>query len=169
MVVLGKVTGPYGVRGWVSIHPFADDPAAWAKMPAWWLGIDEGCDWQETKIRASRLHGGGLVCQFEGFVDRTQAETLTGKLVAAPREALPATRENEYYWVDLIGLEVVNTTGETLGTVKGLIETGANDVLQVVSDKGEQLLPFVSPIVQTVEKSSNGNKGRIRVDWGSDW
>lgn len=166
MVVLGKVTGPYGVRGWVRIHPFADDPDIWARMPAWWLSREAPQNWQQTRLKACRPHGESLVCLFEGFEDRTAAESLKGMLVGAPREALPATQENEYYWADLIGLQAVNTADETLGHVEGLIETGANTVLRIVSPTGEErLLPFVAQIVLAVEK----DKGRIRVDWGSDW
>lgn len=166
MVVLGKIVDPYGVRGWVRIHPFADDPQSWAGMSVWWLGHEGAEDWRETKIKACRLHAGSLVCQFEGVPDRNAAEKMAGLLVAAPREALPETAEDEYYWADLIGLAVVNTAGESLGKVAGLIATGANDVLRVVSDDDvERLLPFVAQVVLAVDREN----GCIRVEWGSDW
>jgi 16S rRNA processing protein RimM len=79
---------------------------------------------------------------------------------------LPKTDEDEFYWADLIGLEVINTNGEHLGKVEGLIETGANAVLRVVGHEGaERLLPFVAAVVLAVEKEA----GQIRVEWGSDW
>mgnify|MGYP002368946320 FL=1 len=91
---------------------------------------------------------------------------MKGFLVGAPRSVLPEPAEDEYYWADLIGLEVVNTAGERLGRVDGLIETGANDVLRVVGENGnERLVPFVSAVVLAVEKEA----GQIRVEWGSDW
>lgn len=165
MVVLGKVTDPYGVQGWVRIHPFADDPATWAKLPRWWLSRDEA-QWRQTAVRDSRIHGRDLLCLFDGVTERTAAESLKGFLVAVPREYMPSAEEGEYYWSDLIGLQVVNTAGETLGQVKSLIETGANDVLRVLSPDGtERLLPFVAQVVLAVEK----DKGSIRVEWGSDW
>ncbi len=166
MVVLGKVTDPYGVHGWVRIHPFGDDPAAWARMPVWWLGSEGLANWREAKPKTCRPHGEGLICQFEGIEDRTAAEALKGMLVGAPREALPATAENEFYWADLIGLEVANGAGEVLGCVEGLIETGAHTVLRLVSKEGkERLLPFVASVVLAVEQDN----GLIRVDWGTDW
>jgi len=166
MVVLGKIIEPYGVRGWVKIRPFADDPAAWAAMPVWWLGREEMQDWREMRLQACRLHGDTLVCQFEGISDRSPAEALKGLLVAAPREALPATATDEYYWADLIGLEVVNVSGQALGRVEGLLATGASDVLRVVTEDGvERLLPFVAQVVLVVEKDA----GCIRVDWEADW
>ncbi len=166
MVVLGKITDPYGVRGWVRIHPFGDDPASWAQMPVWWLGSEKQTDWRETRPKACRPHGKDLICQFEGVDDRSAAQCLKGMLVGAPREALPATQRNEFYWADLIGLEVVNSAGDVLGRVEELIETGAHTVLRLVSADGkERLLPFVASVVLEVEKE----KGFIRVEWGSDW
>jgi len=166
MVVLGKVIDPYGVRGWVRIHPFGDDPAAWAQMPVWWLGSEDLADWREAKPKTCRPHGESLICQFEGVDNRTAAEALKGMLVGAPREALPATAENEFYWADLIGLEVVNSAGEVLGRVEELIETGAHTVLRLVSQEGkERLLPFVASVVLAVEPENK----LIRVDWGTDW
>lgn len=165
IVVLGKIADPYGIRGWVKLHAFGDDPMAWAEMPVWWLSRD-GEGWRETKLEGFRVHGDGLVALFEGVADRSAAEAMKGLLVGAPRTALPATDEDEYYWGDLIGLEVVNTAGESLGRVESLIETGANDVLSVAAGDGtKRLLPFVAAVVLAVEKEI----GRIRVEWGSDW
>ncbi len=134
-------------------------------MPTLWLGKDGG-PWREVGLKALKAHGEGLVLGLDGVSDRTAAEGLKGMLVGAPREALPATAEDEFYWADLVGLDVVNTAGEQLGKVAGLIETGANDVLRVVSaDAAERLIPFVGAVVLAVEREA----GRIRVDWGSDW
>jgi len=167
-IVLGKIVGAYGVQGWVRVHPFADDPSSWGRMPAWQLGREDEAPetWREVVPVRSKLQSDGLLVQLEGVSDRTAAEALKGSLVGAAREALPATGKDEYYWADLIGLEVVNTAGERLGRVDGLIETGANDVLRVVGENGnERLVPFVSAVVLAVEKEA----GQIRVEWGSDW
>jgi 16S rRNA processing protein RimM len=91
---------------------------------------------------------------------------MKGVLVGAPREALPQTEDDEFYWADLIGLTVINTAGDVLGKVDGLLETGANDVLRVLAeDKTERLLPFVAAVVLEVDKDA----GQIRVEWGLDW
>lgn len=165
MVVLGRLVDPYGVRGWVRLHPFGDDPLDWKSMPVWWVA-KEGQPWVEMKLKGLKVHGDGLVAAFDGVDDRSAAEALKGAYVAVPKEALPATAEDEYYWADLVGLKVVNTADEMLGEVAGLIETGANDVLRVVGeDGGERLLPFVAAVVLKVEKDA----GVIRVDWGLDW
>jgi 16S rRNA processing protein RimM len=165
MVVLGRLADPYGVRGWIRLHPYGDDPLEWAGMPAWWIGR-EGGPWREVALKDFKAHGDSLVVLLDGVLDRTAAEALKGLLVAARRECLPDTGEDEFYWGDLIGLDVINTGEERLGKVAGLIETGANDVLRVVAEDGtERLLPFVDAVVLSVEKDA----GTIRVEWGSDW
>jgi 16S rRNA processing protein RimM len=134
-------------------------------MPVWWVG-KEGGPWRECGLKDLKVHGEGLVALLDGVPDRTAAEAMKGFLVGAPRAELPKTEDDEFYWADLIGLEVVNTVGERLGKVAGLIETGANAVLRVVDDEGaERLLPFVAAVVLAVEKEA----GRIRVEWGRDW
>jgi 16S rRNA processing protein RimM len=134
-------------------------------MPTWWIAR-EGEQWRECLLKGLKAHGDGVVVLLEGIADRTSAEAMKGVLVGAPRDTLPATQEGEFYWGDLLGLEVVNTAGESLGKVAGLIETGANAVLRVVGDDQlERLLPFVAAVVLAVEKEA----GRIRVEWGSDW
>ena len=165
IVVLGRLADPYGIRGWLRLHPFGDDPLAWAEMPVWWIGR-EGGPWREVGLKGLKAHGDGIVVLLDEVPDRTAAEALKGALVGAPREMLPPPADDEFYWGDLLGLVVVNEADETLGTVAGLIETGANDVLRVVAEDGtERLLPFVEAVVLTVEKEA----GRIRVAWGSDW
>ncbi|MDP3440260.1 MAG: ribosome maturation factor RimM [Azonexus sp.] len=165
MVVLGRLADPYGMQGWLRLHPFGDDPLDWAEMPVWWISRD-GQSWSECKLKRLKSHNNGLVVLLDGVVDRTAAEAMKGTLVGAPRAALPTTGEDEFYWSDLIGLDVINTAGERLGKVASLIETGASSVLRVVADgHAERLLPFVSAVVLSVEKEA----GLIRVEWGSDW
>ena len=165
IVVLGRLADPYGIRGWIRLIPYGDDPLSWGSMPTWWLA-HEGESWREVALKGLKRHGEGLVVSLEGIADRTAAESLKGTLIGAPRAALPAAGEDEFYWADLIGLEVVNTAGERLGTVAGLIETGANDVLRVVDEAGgERLLPFVAAVALTVDRAAR----QIRVEWGSDW
>lgn len=167
-VILGKIVGAYGVQGWVRVHPFADDPHAWGALPAWWLGQEASPpeSWREFPVTRSRVHLGAVVAQLDGIADRNAAEALKGTLVGVPRAALPPAAENEYYWDDLIGLEVVNVGGERLGQVDSLIETGANDVLCVRADDGrELLLPFVAAVVLDVDLAAK----RIRVEWEADW
>jgi 16S rRNA processing protein RimM len=168
IVVLGKIVGAYGLRGAVKVHPFADDPKAWGNLPHWWVG-QEGMaseSWRQTKVLKCREHGEVLIAELECFPDRNASESAKGVLVGVPRAAMPATEQDEYYWADLIGLEVVNTHDQSLGHVLGLIETAANDVLRVGDgEEKERLLPFVATVVLDVDLPAR----RLRVDWEADW
>lgn len=105
------------------------------------------------------------MAKLEGIDDRDAAGRLEGWYIAAPREAMPGTAKNEYYWADLIGLSVTNEQGESLGKVDSLIETGAHQVLVAKEGETERLLPFVETVVKSVDVAG----GRIRVEWGKDW
>lgn len=168
MMVLGRIVAPFGVRGWVKIHPFGDDPLSWGEMPQWWVSADDQAPasaWQPLQLTACRAHGKGLVAAFKDIPDRNHAEGFTGYFVAAPRSAMPQTEHDEYYWGDLLGLEVVNEQGQSLGKVSGLLSTGVHDVLQLQNDEQERLIPFVPTYVIDVDLVA----GRIVVVWGEDW
>lgn len=164
IVVLGRLGDPYGVRGWLHLRPFGDDPLSWAAMPVWWVQL--AGVWQPVGLKQLKSHAQGLVVWLDGVTDRALAEKLKGTLVGAPRADLPATDGDEYYWADLIGLQVINGEGCCLGRIAGLIETGAHDVLQVRDEAGhERLLPFVDAVVHEVDRQA----GLVKVTWGADW
>lgn len=172
MIVLGRIVAPFGVQGWLKIHPFGDDSASWRKMSHWWLSRDDGApdaQWKQYTLKTCRPHGKGLVASLSEVADRSAAEALDGFYIAAPRDSLPPPAEGEYYWGDLVGLVVENEAAEALGTVAGLISTGAHDVLQVRDDDGKQaterLIPFVAAYVLDVDLAAR----RIRVSWQKDW
>lgn len=168
MIVLGRIVAPFGVQGWLRVHPFGDDPEAWCRMPQWWLAADAGApaaSWKAHALEALKLHGDGVVAKLAGIDDRDASEALGSCYIGAPREALPVPAQDEYYWSDLIGLAVVNMQDQGLGRVKSLIETGAHQVLVVADGEGEKLLPFIGQVVRAVDVA----KGVIRVEWGSDW
>lgn len=168
MVVLGRITVPYGIKGWVKVHPFGDDPLAWQQMPVWWLADEpdgpEGT-WREMHLAEFRPHGKAWIAKFLGIDDRAAAEALSGRYVACPRESLPETALGEFYWADLIGLRVLTLSGISLGSVDQLMETGANSVLVIRDADKERLLPFVEHCVHSVDLAG----GRILVDWSPEW
>ena len=168
MIVLGRIVAPFGVHGWLRVHPFGDDPEAWRKMPQWWLSADVDAptgSWQAHGLEAVKLHGDGLVAKLAGIDDRDASEALGSCYFGAPRDALPPPAQDEYYWADLIGLAVVNMQDQPLGRVKSLIETGANQVLVVADGEHERLLPFVEHVVRKVDVAG----GLIRADWDCGW
>lgn len=168
MIVLGRIVAPYGLQGWVKIRAFGDDPQAWCEMPHWWLAAEAGDDptaWQRYKVEDAQPRTKDLIAKLEGIADRTAAEAIDGRYVGAPREALPQTDIDEFYWADLIGLEVVSTNGERLGRVSGMLSTAAHAVLRVQDGDRERLLPFVAQVVKLVDTA----RGLIRVEWSADW
>lgn len=169
MIVLGRITAPFGVRGWVKIQVYGDDPQACAKMPRWWFAAEEHAEeslWLPRQLAECRPHGRGLIARFVGIEDCNAAEKMVGQFVGAPREALPKTAKDEFYWADLIGLEVINKAGARLGRVDELVRAGAHEVLDVRDGEGNQrLLPFVAAVIEEVDLAG----GRIRVNWELDW
>ena len=171
IVVLGKIVAPYGVRGAVKVFPFADDPLAWGRLPRWWLRRENNASecWQPIEVHRCRQRKEFLVVELGALQDRDAAEALRGSLIGVPREALPSTGQGEYYWADLIGLEVVNTRNQILGRVLGLIETPGNAVLRVGKSEDdaeqERLLPFVESVVLDVDLWTQ----RLCVNWEIDW
>jgi 16S rRNA processing protein RimM len=112
-----------------------------------------------------RLHGKSWVAKLVGVDDRGGAEQLIGQYVGAPRSAMPKTGPDEFYWADLIGLEVVNLGGQSLGRVTEMIESGAHAVMMVDAGETRRLLPFVGHVVKEVDVAA----GVMRVDWECDW
>jgi 16S rRNA processing protein RimM len=138
-VPLGRVGGPYGVRGWVRITSGTQPPEKIFEYRPWLL--ERNGAWHPVEVISGRVHGKGLVAQLAGCSDRDQAAALAGAEIAVARTALAEPAADEYYWADLVGLAVVTSEGVDLGVVDHLIETGANDVL-VVRGERERLIPF---------------------------
>jgi 16S rRNA processing protein RimM len=160
---MGRVTVPFGVRGWVKIHTLAADPESLCDYPVWRLGRNGS--WREVRVLSSRLQGNVLVAQLDGVVDREAAAALRGSDVAVPRSELPAAEEGEFYWADLIGLKVVNAARYDFGRVERILQTGANDVLVVKGGERETLIPFIAGVIKAVRVAA----GEIEVDWGEDY
>jgi 16S rRNA processing protein RimM len=164
MVVMGRVAGAHGIRGWVKVQPFTEYLDSLLVYGTWWLGDERG-PWRKVKVEQSEAHNKTLAALLTDCPDRNAAEKLKGLLIAVPRSSLPEHDEDEYYWSDLIGMSVVNEAGEQMGTVANLIETGANDVLSVKGDNGEILIPFVASAIRQVDVKNR----IIRVDWSADY
>lgn len=170
MVVMGRIVGPFGVLGWIKVFPYTEYVDGLLDYPVWWLGKGNG-EWREINVTGCEVHGNILTAALEQYADRTAAMRLKGMQIAVPRSQLPGlskSGKDGYYWSDLIGLEVVNLQNEELGKVAGLLETGANDVLQVrsrIDGERERLIPFVSRVIVKVDLKAC----RITVDWSMDY
>ena len=169
----GRITGCYGVRGWVRVQSFTEPPENFLDLGQWQVtraGVRE-----PLEIDQGRVQGKGLVVHIAGVDDRDAAETYRGLTVEVPRTALPALDDGDYYWRDLEGLQVwcrENPASERvlLGVVNYLIDTGANDVLVVKPvtgsiDEHERLIPYLPGATVA---AVNLEQGRIEVDWFLD-
>jgi 16S rRNA processing protein RimM len=158
-VVLGRISGLFGVRGWVKVYSYTEPREAVLDYGRWLLSGKDG--WREATVAEGQRHGKGIIARVNGINDRDEAALLIGADIAVPRDELPDTETGRYYWSDLEGLTVVHRDGTELGKVAYLLETGANDVM-VVKGEREVLIPFVmDKVILGVDLSS----GRIEVDW----
>ena len=157
-VIVGRVVGLYGVRGWVKVFADTRPRTGILNYNPWQVKL--GGEWKTIRVAEGRAHGEGIVVRLEGYEDRNRAGELIGAEIAVDRQQLPPVKAGEYYWSDLIGLRVVTLDGTELGKVDHLLETGANDVF-VVQGERERLLPYIGSVVREV----NLDAGVIRVDW----
>ena len=169
---MGRIVAPYGVFGWLKIVPDTEAFDGLFDYDSWWLG--KGDDWREYQVETAKVHNDVLVVKLVGIDDRDAAFACKGKQVAVPREQLPEPDDNEYYWSDLIGLNVKNQQGVDFGAIIDVFETGANDVLVVKKEdtkkddapkNEEKLLPFIAAVVLEVDLEAK----TMLVDWDEDF
>ena len=161
-VILGRIVGLFGVRGWVKVHSYTEPRDALLEYRDWLLGREEA--WRKVELAEGRQHGKGIVVRLRGIEDRDAAAELLGSEIGVDRDTLPEPEDGRYYWADLEGLTVVGRDGTELGKVAYLMATGANDVL-VVDGRVERLIPFVpGEVILDVDLAA----GVIRVDWEWD-
>ena len=162
-VVLGRVSGLFGVNGWVRVFSHtAPREGITHYNPVF---LNQKGEWCERKIEAGRAHSAGVVLKFAGCDDRDQAIALLQSEIAVRRAQLPPPGPGEYYWSDLAGLRVITLEGVDLGIVDHVFATGANDVL-VVKGERERLLPFVK---EQVVIEIDLEQRLLRVDWDPDF
>ncbi len=164
--MLGRIAAAFGVRGGIKVQLFAAEAECLLQQSTWYLRQGRvGGEFRATHVEEAARHGKGLIAKLQGMADREAAAAAAGTEVALPSAALPPRSEDEYYWSELIGLEVFNRERAALGSVSGLLETGVHDVLVVREGTIERLLPMVGAVVDAVDLDA----GEIRVDWGRDW
>lgn len=160
-VVLGRISGVYGVRGWLKVFSETEPREGILGYSRWLIGAGR----EPRRVLEGRRHGKGVVVRLEGCTDRDQAVLLVGAEIAVSRDDLPPASADELYWADLEGLAVVTIEGLALGTVDHLFSTGVNDVLVVAGDR-ERLIPFAwDDVIRAVDLEA----GRIEVDWDPDF
>ena len=190
-VEVGRIIDAWGVRGGIKVQPYAADPQALFSSRRWFLqpalpaagataaarpkpAVPPQALPPVLKITSARSQGDVVVATAQDLPDRNAAEALRGARIFISRQSFPTAEADEYYWIDLIGLNVVNRDGDLLGTVSDLLDTGPHSVLRVRRadaapdarpDESERLIPFVSAYVDQVDLPQR----RIIVDWGLDY
>ncbi|RZZ90742.1 ribosome maturation factor RimM [Pseudoxanthomonas winnipegensis] len=163
-ILLGRVVGAFGVRGQVKIESWTEPREAIFRYQPWTLRDAAGRERELSGVRG-KPSGKHLIASFPGVEDRDAVEAMVGLEIAVPRSALPPPQPDEYYWVDLEGLRVINADGRDFGTVSHLFSTGANDVLVARGDK-DRLIPFIQPdFVTRVDFEA----GVVGVDWDPEF
>jgi len=182
-IEVGRVIDAWGVKGWLKVLPHSNDPAALFDSKAWFLQVPEArfrpgfsafTGSVSIVVDEVKAHSGSIVVKIIGIDERNGAEALRGARIFLPRSSFPAAVKDEYYWVDLIGLTVVNREGVELGQVRDLMATGPHSVLCIAFSEpeadgrekaDERMIPFVAAYVDSVDLTSR----RILVDWQPDY
>ena len=182
-VEVGRILDAWGVKGWLKILPHSTLPEALFSAKSWFLqapdvkfrpGFNAFSGTVAVKVDEAKTHSDSVVAKIAGLDDRDAAEALRGCRIFLPRSSFPAATKDEYYWVDLIGLNVVNREGVVLGCVRDLMATGPHSVLCVEytatredgpSALDERMIPFVASYVDAVDLSAKC----ITVDWQPDY
>jgi len=199
-VEVGRVVDAWGVKGGIKVMPFSSDPQALFCTKKWFLRPAEAAVGAVVRpgasvgakpvsavasaaqaarlstprflqVKSAREQSDIVVATCEGLDDRNAAEALKGARVFVSRSAFPTPDDGEFYWIDLIGLDVSNPQGEALGRVVDLIDTGPNSVLRLEGEPDadgkplERLIPFVSAYILSVSLADK----RIVADWGLDY
>ena len=162
-VLLGRVSGLFGVQGWVKVFSFTRPREAILDYDRWFLSQDG--KWEPAKVAEGKQHSKTVIVRLDGIHDRDQAAALIGKDIAISRDDLPKTEVGSYYWADLEGMQVLHRDGTELGEVAYLMETGANDVLVVKQGRRERLIPYTRNAIRGVDLARH----EICVDWDKEF
>jgi 16S rRNA processing protein RimM len=162
-IIVGKISGLYGVQGWVKVLSYTRPVENILSYTPWLLG--RSGQWESREVIEGSTHGKGLIAKLDAVNDREVARSCIGKDIALYREQMPALPDGQYYWCDLVGMEVENRDGIRLGTVVEIRETGANDVL-VVEGERRYLIPLIMDrYVLAVDVDSK----HMTVDWEPEY
>jgi 16S rRNA processing protein RimM len=173
-VEVGRILDAWGIKGWFKIQPHSASPEALFSSKRWFLQPTERGPrpFEGTvllRIVQAKEHSDSVVASAEDIPDRNTAERLKGSRIFISRASFPTPQPDEFYWVDLMGLQVINREGVELGTVTDLMATGPNTVLvlqwQAQGQTLERMIPFVNAYIDSVDLKAR----RILVDWQPDY
>ena len=173
-IEVGRIADAWGIKGWFKVLPYSASPEALFSSKRWFLqpaerGAKTFSGTVLLKIKEAKEHSDSVVATSVDIPDRNAAELLKGARIFVSRASFPTPETDEYYWVDLIGLDVVNREGVALGAVRELLHTGPQTVLVLAYEEEgkakERMIPFVSAYIDTVDLAGR----RITADWQPDY
>ena len=162
-VVVGRFGRTHGVKGFITVHSYTDPRDNILRYTDWHADIAK--QWQPLKIVHIEANDKSILAQIEGYREREQVANLTNVDIAVSRAQLPSLKPGEYYWHELVGMQVVNQKGQVFGQVKDIMPTGSNDVL-VVEGERRHLIPYLP---DRFILDINPSQGLITVDWDMDF
>jgi len=164
LIEIGEIKAAYGIKGWVKIFSYSRPIEQIFNYSNWYVGSDNS--WQRIEIEDSNYRSNkGLIAKLKNIDDRNAAQSLIDTKIAIDKDELEQLEDGDFYWSQLIGLNVINTKSEELGTVVEMLETGAHDVLVVENELVQRLIPYDKSIVLEVKLES----GQMLVDWETDY
>ena len=168
-ILLGEISGVSGVKGWIKVFSYTEPRVKITEYKQWFLQ-KKGEDWRPVKLLNGRKQGKNIVAQLEGVNSREQAEVLKGTQIAIHADQLEALPDNEYYWKDLIGLNVETTEGFFLGKIDWIFNTGSNNVLTIKDTSSKEEIERLVPFLMDDVVISIDLKGSLMVvDWDPEF
>jgi 16S rRNA processing protein RimM len=164
-IIVGRITGVYGIKGWIKVFSHTDPMEAIVDYSPWFIRprAKSQAVWTQVKLKAGKRHAKTVVAKLDGCNDRDAAMAYVGTEIAILPQQLESLKEkNEYYWRDLIGLRVINQQNVELGVVKSLLETGANDVLVVASEVEREIEPEEVTDISSNAVSNNTEAVKVK-------
>jgi 16S rRNA processing protein RimM len=186
LILIGHIRDAFSIHGWIKVYTHSNQADTLVNTKIWWLQKIAQRDMakqntatqpdlnslQSVEITQTKVHIDHIVAQIKGCTTRNQAETYKGQQIWISRAAFPETDDDEHYWVDLIGMHVINQQGESLGTISELSDNGAHDIIHVTEQATEhnqtpttRLIPYVDAYILNIDDE----KREILVDWGLDY
>jgi 16S rRNA processing protein RimM len=150
LVLMGNVIGPHGLEGLLKIRSYAESEKSFLDAGVVYLGSD-GAEVREYRVLSVRPHKKTYLLKLEHLASVEEAETHKGAMIFVPKESLTREDEDEFFWHELTGLEVVLDTGRRIGTLKEILPTGNHDIYVVREGKKEILLPAVREVVREID------------------
>ena len=173
-IEVGRILDAWGIKGWFKVLPHSADPEALFSSKIWFLlptekGVKTFSGAGQLSIKEAKIHSGTVVACAHGIDDRNAADSLRGARIFIARSSFPSAQKDEYYWVDLIGLEVINREGVSLGHVRDLLTTGPQTVLVIEQVQDGKTVEIMIPFVAIYIDDVNLGERRVLVDWQADY